>query len=133
MGVFQALFTWWNGANVGTQAFTAWRGAEVGRDAAGNRYFEERRAPAGRAKRRWVVYKGLAEASKVSADWHGWLHRTFDAPPTSQPFEVKAWEKPHVPNLTGTPFAWRPPGSLWRGGRRPKATGDYEAWVPDNS
>jgi NADH:ubiquinone oxidoreductase subunit len=68
----------------------------------------------------------------VSSDWHGWLHHTFEAPPTALPFKVKAWEKPHVPNLSGTPFAWRPPGSLWRGGRRPKATGDYQPWVPDN-
>jgi NADH:ubiquinone oxidoreductase subunit len=132
MGLFQAIFTWWNGANIGTQVFTLWRGGEVGRDQAGNRYFEERRAAPPRAKRRWVVYKGLAEASKVPSDWHGWLHHTFEAPPTREPFKVKAWEKPHVPNLSGTPFAWRPPGSLWRGGRRPKATGDYQPWAPDN-
>jgi NADH:ubiquinone oxidoreductase subunit len=131
MGLFQALFTWWNGATMGTRLFTLWRGRPLGQDTAGNRYFEERRAARGRAKRRWVVYKGLAEASKVPADWHGWLHHTFEAPPTAQPFKVKAWEKPHVPNLSGTPFAWRPPGSLWRGGRRPKATGDYQPWTPD--
>jgi NADH:ubiquinone oxidoreductase subunit len=131
MGLFQALFTWWNGATMGTRLFTAWRGRLLGEDAEGNCYFEERRAAPGRAKRRWVVYKGLAEASKVPADWHGWLHHTFEAPPTAEPFKVKAWEKPHVPNLSGTPFAWRPPGSLWHGGRRPKATGDYQPWTPD--
>jgi NADH:ubiquinone oxidoreductase subunit len=130
MGIFQQMFTWWNGATLGTYLFTSARGTLVGTDEAGNRYYEEKKAVEGRQKRRWVVYKGLAEASKVGPDWHGWMHHTFDAPPTAAPFKVKAWEKPHVPNLSGTPFAWRPPGSLYRGGGRPEATGDYEPWKP---
>lgn len=133
MGLFRQLFTWWNGATMGTHIFTAWRGHFVGEDEMGNRYYEEKQAAGGRPKRRWVIYKGAAEASKVSPDWHGWLHHTFDAPPTVEPFVVKAWEKPHVPNLSGTPFAWRPQGSLARTGHRPKATGDYEAWSPDGA
>ena len=28
------------------------------------------------------------------------------------------WEKPHQPNLTGTPYAYHPPGSVLRGGHR---------------
>jgi NADH:ubiquinone oxidoreductase subunit len=42
-----------------------------------------------------------------------------------------AWEKPHMPNLTGTPRAYRPPGSVLRGGHRASATGDYEPWQPE--
>jgi NADH:ubiquinone oxidoreductase subunit len=42
-----------------------------------------------------------------------------------------SWEKPHVPNLTGTPLAYHPPGSVLRGGHRQRATGDYEPWVPE--
>ena len=34
-------------------------------------------------------------------------------------------------NLTGTGLAYRPPGHLKSGGRREKATGDYEAWKPE--
>lgn len=33
-------------------------------------------------------------------------------------------------DLSGTPQAYRPDGSLWESGRRPPATGDYEAWKP---
>jgi len=132
MGVFQQIFTWWNGATLGTNLYTSAKGVLVGADNAGNKYYEEKQAQ-GPQKRRWVVYKGLAEASKVPPDWHGWLHHTFDEPPTSAPFKVKAWEKPHQPNLSGTPFAPRPPGSLYRGGERPHATGDYEAWQPKES
>jgi NADH:ubiquinone oxidoreductase subunit len=41
------------------------------------------------------------------------------------------WEKDYVPNLTGTPSAYRPAGALERGGVRAAATGDYEAWTPE--
>jgi NADH:ubiquinone oxidoreductase subunit len=27
-------------------------------------------------------------------------------------------------------LAYRPPGSILAGGRRPKATGDYQPWTP---
>ena len=64
-------------------------------------------------------------------DWHGWLHHTFEEPPTKAPLKRQAWEKDHLPNMTGTINAWRPKGSISRGGERQKATGDYEAWRPE--
>ena len=78
-------------------------------------------------------YDGIAvrSASKVTADWHGWLHHTYEEPPTRAPLPKKTWEKPHSPNMTGTPEAYRPKGSLARDGVRAKATGDYEAWSPE--
>ena len=39
---------------------------------------------------------------------------------------------PYLANQTGTANAWRPEGSLYRSGKRPPATGDYEAWTPGN-
>ena len=39
-------------------------------------------------------------------------------------------QKPHRPNLSGTKFAYFPPGHDRRGGKRDKATGDYESWRP---
>lgn len=133
MGVLQALFTWWNGATIGTQAFTAWRGRLIGKDEFGNRYYEERGAKDAKAARRWVIFKGLAEASKVPPAWHGWLHHTVDVPPPQESYKVKPWEKPYVPNLSGTPFAYRPPGSLYRGGATPKTMDDYQPWTPDSA
>ena len=131
MSFLKKIFAWWNDATPGTLLYTWRKGVEVGRDDQGNRYFEERRVPAGRRKRRWVIYAGTVEASRVPPDWHGWLHSTFDQPPTVAPLPRKTWERDHRPNLSGTRFAWRPPGSLRRGGRRPAATGDYEAWKPE--
>ncbi len=126
------IFTWWNGATIGTLFTIAKRADLVGADELGNRYYQARdhRSYDGR-RRRWVVYNGYAEASKVSPDWHGWLHYTFDEPPTEAPLKRRQWEKDHQPNMTGTPLAWRPPGSLSAEGVRPAATGDYESWKPE--
>ena len=43
----------------------------------------------------------------------------------------RPWQKPAIPNMTGTALAYRPPGALEKGGRRAAATGDYEAWSPE--
>ena len=55
----------------------------------------------------------------------------MDTPPTDEDYKERSWQKPHQPNLTGTPYAYRPDGSLLSGGERPKVTGDYEAWSPE--
>ncbi len=129
--VLTRIFTWWNGATIGALFDIGRRARLIGDDEQGNRYFEERRPSLEGRKRRYVVYDGLAEASRVPPDWHGWLHHTLDEPPTAAPLPRRRWEQPHRPNLTGTAYAYRPPGSLARSGERAPATGDYEAWTPD--
>jgi NADH:ubiquinone oxidoreductase subunit len=32
--------------------------------------------------------------------------------------------------MTGTPLAYRPPGSILTPEKRPRVTGDYEPWKP---
>jgi NADH:ubiquinone oxidoreductase subunit len=131
--VLKAIFTWWNGATLGQRFHIGRRGVFVGMDDFGNRYFEARDASDSydAHKRRWVIYDGYAEASKVPAEWSGWLHYTFDEPPTTNPLPRRSWEKDHIPNLTGTVHAWRPKGSLSRGGQRAVATSDYQPWKPE--
>jgi NADH:ubiquinone oxidoreductase subunit len=131
--VLKSIFTWWNSATIGIRFTIARNGVFIGQDDYGNRYFEARdaRDSYDARKRRWVIYNGYAEASKVPAEWHGWLHYTFDEPPTEAPLPRKSWELDHEPNLTGTIWAWRPKGSIARGGERQAASGDYEAWRPE--
>eukprot|EP01038_Epipyxis_sp_PR26KG_P009386 gene9385-12645_t len=129
--VLTKIFTWWNGATIGALFDIAKRATLVGEDDQGNRYFEERKATLEGRKRRYVLYKGYAEPSRVPVDWHGWLHHTFEQPPTIEPFLLKSWEKPHLPNLTGTVFAYRPKGSLAGAGERAKSSSDYESWSPE--
>lgn len=118
-------------ANLWTRIFTTINGKKVAKDHFGNRYYQERQAPTGRRRRRWVVYKGEAEASRVPPEWHAWLHYTIGEPPRDGGVPRRPWQKPHQPNLTGTAAAYRPPGHLLTGGRREPATGDYEPWTPD--
>jgi NADH:ubiquinone oxidoreductase subunit len=130
---FLKVFTWWNGQTFGTQLWT-WRFGElVGLDGQGNRYYRtigRKIDPTLGFERRWVVYNGLAEASRIPPEWHGWIHHTVDVAPTEETYAPREWEKPHVPNMTGTPLAYRPPGSTLASGRRPAATGDYQSWKP---
>jgi NADH:ubiquinone oxidoreductase subunit len=129
------IFTWWNGQTVGTQWWTYRYGEFVGKDEFGNRYY---RTAGGKVdptlglERRWVIYNGVAEATMIPPTWHGWMHHLVNVPPTQEQVKTHPWEKPHRPNLTGTPGAYRPSGSTLAQGRRPKATGDYKAWVPGN-
>jgi len=129
MSFLKGIFTWWDGATWGTRLFSARNGAKIGTDAAGNAYFESKK-PVGGRTRRWVIYQGANDASRIEPAWYGWLHGTTDIVPGDLP-PPRAWQKPPVPNLTGTEAAYRPAGALERGGNRAAATGDYEAWSPN--
>jgi NADH:ubiquinone oxidoreductase subunit len=115
----------------GTLMQTCFTGVKIGQDDFGNRYYHSRTTPKGVREKRWVVYAGEPEASKVPAEWHIWLHHTADAPIADNSPLRKSWQKPHQQNLTGTPEAYLPPGHTLEGGKRAKATGDYQAWQPE--
>lgn len=130
---FLKFFTWWNGQTFGTQLWTKRYGELVGQDEQGNLYYRTRGGavdPTLGFERRWVVYNGYAEASRIPPSWHGWIHHVVDVPPTEANYQPREWEKPHQPNLTGTAKAYRPSGSTLASGKRPKATGDYQPWTP---
>ena len=118
LSLLSKIFVWWKDATPGTYVTTWFSGTPVGNDQFGNRYYQSKDG-----KRRWVIYAGTVEASRVPADWHGWLHHTFATPPTQEPLKVKSWEAAYSPNLTGTPDAYRPEGSLWKDGKRPAEIG----------
>lgn len=120
-------------ATIGTLLLTWLCGERVGSNSFGNHYYRSR---GGRQKRygrekRWVVFKGIDEASKVPPEWHAWLHHMSPAPLTERAKKARPWQKPHMPNLTGTPYAYRPPGHQLIGGKRQRSPGDYEPWTPD--
>lgn len=130
MGVFKNIFTWWEGATFGTWLGTRVRGTRMGEDASGNVYYEGGRQPDGRP-RRWVIYAGANDPTRVPPEWYGWLLGQIPDVPEKVLPPAKPWVAPPTPNFTGTPLAYRPPGALEKGGKRSQATGDYEAWTPD--
>ncbi len=110
--------------------FTWRKGVLVGTDAGGNRYYKSRKVQPGRKERRWVVYNGAFEPSKVPPEWFGWLHYTTnEILPANSRFH-KPWIKPHQPNMSGTAAAYRQPGHALAGGVRPQVSADYEPWQP---
>ena len=107
-------------------------GKPVGIDQLGNKYYRAKPRPGYKLERRWVVYQGVPEASNVPPEWHGWLHHQSDIVPGSTELSYRRpWQKPYTPNLTGTDKAYRPPGHILAGGKRDRATGDYESWTPE--
>ena len=118
------IFTWWDGQTFGTQLWTWRKGEKVGDDSQGNIYYRN-----ADDSKRWVIFNGDIEASRIDANWHGWLHWTFSEPPTDKPMVHKAWEKPHQENLTGTAAAYAPAGSIRSNAPAPRR--DYEAWSPE--
>ena len=124
-----SLFTWWHGPGLGTR-LVGWRtGREVGRDAQGNVYFV---AKPGRRERRWVIYNGEPEASRIPPEWHLWLHKTVDddagrgAAEGARLGEAVGAQPDRHPG--GAPAIGQPRGRRERGR---EATGDYQAWTPE--
>lgn len=126
---FLQLFTWWNGNTIGTR-FHTWRhGKRVGEDQFGNVYYEGGSDSEGRT-RRWVIFKGYSDPTTIPPGWHGWMHHRTAVAPPSETYVEMDWQKPHQKNHTGSALAYRPKGSILRGGERPRVTGDYDAWTP---
>ncbi|MCV6823918.1 MULTISPECIES: NADH:ubiquinone oxidoreductase subunit NDUFA12 [Halocynthiibacter] len=119
-----SLLTWWNNETLGMRFFTWRKGEQVGEDEQGNRYYQNKDG-----SRRWVIYNGNVEASRISPDWHGWLHFTWNETPKDAPLAHKDWEKPLEENATGTLAAYAPAGSMRR--PEPAVRSDYEAWQPE--
>jgi NADH:ubiquinone oxidoreductase subunit len=126
MGFFKNLFTWWEGAGVGTTLFTRRHGRQVGTDVYGNVYYAAKTG-----NKRWVIYNGANDATRIPPDWFGWMHHQIDGLPDEVLPPARAFSKPPNPNRTGTAQAYRPSGALERGGQRAAASGDYEAWTPE--
>jgi len=127
MGILRTVLravTWWHGQTLNTQFYTWRKGVKVGEDDQGNSFYTNRDG-----SRRWVVFNGDVEASRVSADWHGWLHGTWEDTPKERPLARKDWEKPHQENLTGSALAYAPAGSMRQS--QPADRSDYEAWSPE--
>jgi NADH:ubiquinone oxidoreductase subunit len=129
-------FTWWNGSTFGMDLFTRRKGEKVGQDEFGNTYYRSRGGEIDKAlghERRWVIYNGEADASRVPPGWAGWLASTYDKAPSQETYSAREWQQPHKPNMTGTAQAYRPKGSTLGNGQRQATGGDYKPWTPGNS
>ena len=94
----------------------------IGIDSFGNKYYEQKNIS---KKKRFVIYNGTEEASKIPAQWHRWLHYSGDEIPSESGDVKNAWQKSHLPNLTGTKFLYSPEQYKDHYNRK-----HYEIWSP---
>lgn len=128
------IFTWWNGQTIGTRFLTWRKGEFVGSDEFGNKYYQckwKQIDPSVGPRRRWVVYSGEVEASRIPPGWRAWLCYTVDVSPADKAYQPYPWELAYKHNMTGTTQAYRPEGSLLASGQRPTVSGDYSPWSPN--
>lgn len=128
MQFLRMIFTWWHSQTIGTWLHTLARGKLVGHDEQGNHYYQDKSGRSINGKpRRWVVYNGDVEASRIPPEWHGWLHYTVDTPPHEAHHVSRPWFKDHQVNMTGTSKAHHPRGAE-DAARYPSG---YDAWRPE--
>ena len=123
--VIKLLFTWWNGYTIGTVFYTWRNGDFVGKDSFGNKYYSSRNE-----KKRWVIYDGMSEASKIEPNWHSWLRFLANETPSKETKKYK-WQKTYLENLTGLSNAYSPQKTeLIRDKTKSKLDADYSSWEP---
>jgi NADH:ubiquinone oxidoreductase subunit len=115
-------------AHIGT-VIAAWLFAKsVGVDQFGNKYYLSKNKNSEGKYKRFVIYNGITEPTKVPPLWHSWLHYLSEQVPEGE--QKYDWQKAPIPNLTGTNLAYKPPGHIDKGAKRAKASSDYEPWNP---
>jgi NADH:ubiquinone oxidoreductase subunit len=114
------------------KVFSKLFGTKVGEDEFGNIFYESKKLSRyfGRYMR-WVLYNGIPEPTKVSAEWYSWLHHQDNEIPLSKKSTNHKWMKHRNLNLTGSKLSYFPPGHfLSKSKAKPKSTGDYTTWTP---
>ncbi|PPR78387.1 MAG: hypothetical protein CFH01_01031 [Alphaproteobacteria bacterium MarineAlpha2_Bin1] len=132
--LFKYVFDWWHKATFSTWLHTLLYGEFVAEDEYGNKYFQKKQkknknSPHWVRHSRWVIYKGVAEASAIPPDWNAWLQHNMQDPPINISKNF-SWEKSHLPNLTGTTAAYSPKTSVSVSKNKSKKL-DYEPWLPE--
>ena len=117
--MIKQIFTWWNSQTLGTFLDTIFFGKFIGKDEFGNKYYQNKKG------KRWVIYNGEINASKITSDWFSWIHHITDKAPNDNKKKY-SWQKPHKDNKTGTKESYKP-------NKISKNTKDfkkYENWNP---
>ena len=99
--ILKIFFTWWNRQTIGTFLKTLFTGKLVGKDKYGNKYYKNK------DDKRWVIYSGHIEATKITSDWFLWIHHTVDKDPENDDKRYQ-WQKDQLENKTGTKDSYKP-------------------------
>ena len=100
--LLKQTFTWWNHQTLGTRIYTLFFGKFKGKDYFGNKYYQNK------SGKRWVIYKDEIDASKIPNEWYSWMHFTKNKIENIHDLDKYEWQKPHLPNQTGTENSYHP-------------------------
>ena len=102
---------------------------KVGEDDYGNIYYVDKsKTPTNNYReRRWIIYNGIVEASKVPQEWNAWLHHVTKNIPKKTIRKPK-WFKKHLPNQTGTMNSIIPKNKIIKD----KINNLYSTWKPND-
>ena len=100
--MFKQIFTWWNQQTIGTRIQTLLFGKLVGEDNNGNKYYESK------SGKRWVIYNGEIEATKIPNEWYSWMHFTNNKIENLHELKKYKWQKSHLSNQTGSKNSYHP-------------------------
>ena len=99
---FKQIFIWWNQQTFGTRIHTFISGKFVGKDSLGNKYYQNKTG------KRWVIYNGEIDATKIPNEWYSWMHYTRNKIENDHDLKKYNWQKEHMPNQTGTNKSYHP-------------------------
>jgi len=116
--------------NLGTTIYTWLYGHLVGEDADNNKYYCNSKNHSNLNSKRWVIFSGEIEATKIPPHWHAWLHKSIDKPPLNYIHKFP-WQKNHEQNKTGTDEAYFPDSHpLSKSYNEDAIKSEYEPWSP---
>ncbi len=117
--------------SLGTYLYTRFYGHLVGIDDYKNKYYcNSKDFCKIEATKRWVIFSGVKEATKIPSHWHAWLHKTIDVPPIDYKHKYY-WQKDHEQNMTGTDRAYYPNSHpLSQSYNVEEIKKEYESWSP---
>lgn len=114
----------------GITLYTWFYGNLVGKDNYKNRYYSTSKNFNDLDAKRWVIFHGEIEASKVPPHWHAWLHKSIDIPPINYSHKY-VWQKDHEQNMTGTDKAYYPSSHPLSKSYKPdEVKREYDSWSP---
>ena len=115
--------------SLGTLLYTWFFGNFVGSDELSNKYYCNSKDFQDKNSKRWVIFRGEIEASKIPPHWHAWLHKSIALPPINYEHKYE-WQKDHKPNFTGTIDAYHPNTQQLSKSKPDLNKKEYERWNP---
>ena len=114
----------------GTFIYTWLHGNIVGEDENNNKYYCNSKNFDTFDAKRWVIFDGEIESTKIPPHWHAWLHKTVEKPPLNYKHSY-TWQKNHEQNMTGTENAYYPDSHpLSKSYNKKVSKNEYETWKP---